>query len=44
MGTPDFATPSLRALATDPRFHIQHICTQPDKPAGRAQTLTAPAI
>ncbi len=44
MGTPDFATPSLRALAADPRFHIQHIFTQPDKPAGRAQTLTAPAI
>lgn len=42
MGTPDFAVPSLEALIK----HHNVICvfSQPDKPVGRKQTLTAPPV
>ena len=41
MGTPDFAVPSLRALADDGRYEIVGVFTQPDRPAGRGKKLTA---
>ena len=34
-GTPEFAVPSLRALLSDPRFHVAGVITQPDRPRGR---------
>lgn len=42
MGTPDFAVPSLEALIK----HHNVICvfSQPDKPVGRKQMLTAPPV
>ena len=41
MGTPDFAVPSLKALAEDGRYDIVGVITQPDRPAGRGNRLTA---
>ena len=41
MGTPQFAVPSLRALAEDGRYEIVGVFTQPDRPAGRGNKLTA---
>lgn len=38
-GTPDFAVPSLRALA-QAKFEIAAVLTQPDKPQGRKGILT----
>ena len=37
MGTPEFAVPSLEALAK--RFEVVGVYTQPDKPVGRGQEL-----
>ncbi len=42
MGTPDFAVPSLRALAAGP-YRIT-VVTQPDRPAGRGGKLTPPPV
>ena len=39
MGSPQFAVPTLEALARD--HTILAVFTQPDKPAGRGQQLTA---
>lgn len=41
MGTPEFAVPSLKALAEDGRYDIVGVVTQPDRPAGRGNRLTA---
>ena len=41
MGTPEFAVPSLKALAEDGRYDIVGVFTQPDRPAGRGKKLTA---
>ena len=41
MGTPEFAVPSLLALADDGRYDIVGVVTQPDRPAGRGKKLTA---
>jgi methionyl-tRNA formyltransferase len=43
-GTPDFAIPSLRALAGDPRFDVRLVITQPDRPIGRSGRATPPAM
>lgn len=43
-GTPDFAVPSLEALCDDPRFDVRLVITQPDKPVGRKQIVTPPAV
>lgn len=43
MGTPDFAVPSLQALI-DHGYRIPLVVTQPDRPAGRGQKLTAPPV
>lgn len=41
-GTPDFAVPALRALAT--RHDIALVVAQPDKPAGRGMAVQVPAV
>jgi methionyl-tRNA formyltransferase len=42
MGTPDFAVPSLIALASRHEIHL--VLTQPDRPAGRGRKLIPPPI
>lgn len=45
MGTPEFAVPCLNALLkADSKFNVKAVYTQPDKPIGRKQILTAPPI
>lgn len=41
-GTPDFAVPTLQALAAS--AHTVEVFTQPDKPVGRKGILTPPAV
>lgn len=43
-GTPDFAVPSLRALASDTAFDVKLVVTQPDKPVGRKKQVMAPPV
>ena len=43
MGTPDVAVPSLQALI-DAGHDVCAVYTQPDKPQGRKQILTAPPV
>ncbi len=43
MGTPDFAVPSLERLLAD-GHQVSLVVTQPDKPVGRKQILTSPAV
>lgn len=43
-GTPDFAVPSLRRLATLPEFSIEAVITQPDRPRGRGQNVSASPV
>ncbi|HEU0113319.1 MAG TPA: methionyl-tRNA formyltransferase [Thermomicrobiales bacterium] len=38
-GTPDFATPTLEALAADAQFDVRLVATQPDRPAGRGRKI-----
>jgi methionyl-tRNA formyltransferase len=42
-GTPAFAVPTLEALIAA-GHHIALVVSQPDRPVGRAQTLTAPPV
>jgi methionyl-tRNA formyltransferase len=42
-GTPQFAVPSLRRLASA-GFNLQLVVTQPDRPQGRGLTLAAPPV
>lgn len=42
MGTPDFAVPSLRALASSHEIFL--VITQPDRPAGRGRKLQPPPV
>lgn len=42
MGSPDFAVPSLQALAR--HYHIVGVVTQPDRQAGRGRDLKSPPI
>lgn len=42
MGSPEFAVPSLLALAQ--KHHIVSVITQPDKPKGRGKASTPPAV
>jgi methionyl-tRNA formyltransferase len=42
MGTPEFAVPSLRALAEGP--YMITVVTQPDRPAGRGGKVTPPPV
>lgn len=43
MGTPDFSVPILRRLINE-NYRLAAVVTQPDKPTGRKQTLTAPPV
>ena len=43
MGTPDFAVPSLERLISDGHT-VSLVVTQPDKPVGRKQIMTPPAV
>jgi methionyl-tRNA formyltransferase len=43
MGSPQFAIPSLRALAHE-RYDVAAAVCQPDRPAGRGSKLLAPAV
>jgi len=43
MGTPDFAVPTLEALLQSPNTTVG-VVTQPDKPKGRGQVMTASPI
>ncbi len=42
MGSPEFSVPSLQALSV--HYNVAGVVTQPDRPAGRGQTLTPPPI
>ena len=42
MGTPEFAVPSLRAVAE--RYEVPLVVTQPDRPAGRSRALRPPPV
>lgn len=42
MGTPEIAVPALQLLAS--RTEVTCVITQPDRPAGRGQHLTPPAV
>jgi methionyl-tRNA formyltransferase len=43
-GTPEFAVPSLQTLIAHPDFEVIAVFTQPDRPAGRGQKLSASPI
>lgn len=43
-GTSEFAVPILRSLASDSRFTVSLVVTQPDRPAGRGQRLMPPPV
>lgn len=42
MGSPEFATPTLRKLAE--HYPVVGVVTQPDRPAGRGRVLTPPPV
>ena len=42
MGSPEFALPTLRALAQE--YQVVGVVTQPDRPAGRGRELTQPPV
>ncbi len=42
MGSPEFAVPTLRAIAG--KYTLVGAVTQPDRPAGRGQVLTPPPV
>jgi len=44
MGTPNFAVPALKRLATSDKHDVVGVICQPDKPVGRKQILTPPAV
>ncbi|MFD1465546.1 methionyl-tRNA formyltransferase [Lapidilactobacillus mulanensis] len=44
MGTPEFAVPILQALVSNADYQVLAVVTQPDKPIGRKQVLTASPV
>ena len=40
-GTPEFAVPALKRLMAEPEFTIEAVVTQPDRPRGRGQRISA---
>jgi methionyl-tRNA formyltransferase len=42
MGSGEIGLPTLQWLIESPKVHLVGVVTQPDKPAGRSQILTAP--
>ena len=43
-GTPEFAVPALRTLLENPEFSVEAVVTQPDRPRGRGQRVSASAV
>src|ERR1700735_4299202 len=43
-GTPEFAVPSLGRLAERPEFSVEAVITQPDRPRGRGQQVSAAPV
>ena len=43
-GTPAFGLPSLKRLLADSRFEIAAVVTQPDRPRGRGQEISASPV
>jgi methionyl-tRNA formyltransferase len=43
-GTPEFAVPSLRRLLSEPDFAVAAVVTQPDRPRGRGQAVSASPV
>ena len=43
-GTPEFAVPSLKRLAAASEFSLEAVITQPDRPRGRGQRLSASPV
>lgn len=43
-GTPEFAVPSLGALANHPQLKVVHVLSQPDRPSGRGHKLQASPV
>jgi len=43
-GTPEFAVPTLEKILTLPYLDLKAVVTQPDKPVGRQQVLTASPV
>jgi methionyl-tRNA formyltransferase len=43
-GTPQFAVPSLKRLISEPDFEIVGVFTQPDRPRGRGQEVSASSV
>ena len=43
-GTPEFAVPSLRRIASEPGFDLETVITQPDRPSGRGGRVQAPPV
>ncbi len=43
-GTPAFGLPSLKQLLADSRFEVAAIVTQPDRPRGRGQEISASPV
>jgi methionyl-tRNA formyltransferase len=43
-GTPEFAVPSLRRLLSGSFFSVQAVVTQPDRPRGRGQNISASPV
>ena len=44
LGSPAFAVPSLVSLAEHDNIEVALVVTQPDRPAGRGRSLTAPPV
>lgn len=44
MGTPEFAVPIFKSLRSAKEYEIVAVVTQPDRPVGRKQKLTPPAM
>ena len=43
-GTPEFAVPSLRRLLAEPDFTVAAVVSQPDRPRGRGQEVSASPV
>jgi methionyl-tRNA formyltransferase len=43
-GTPEFAVPTLRDLLANPEFTVEAVVTQPDRPRGRGQRVSASPV
>jgi methionyl-tRNA formyltransferase len=43
-GTPQFAVPTLKRLLAIPDFHLLAVITQPDRPRGRGQEVSASPV